>query len=46
MKAHVGVDAESGLVRTVKCTPANVHDITVVHAPLHGKEQIAFADAG
>jgi len=29
MKAHIGVDAESGLVHTVKCTPANVHDITV-----------------
>ncbi|MEM5341414.1 IS5 family transposase [Paraburkholderia azotifigens] len=46
MKAHIGVDAESGLVHTVKCTPANVHDITVAHALLHGKEEIAFADAG
>ncbi|OUL81888.1 IS5 family transposase, partial [Paraburkholderia hospita] len=25
MKAHIGVDVESGLVHTVKCTPANVH---------------------
>jgi transposase, IS5 family len=46
MKAHIGVDAESGLVHTVKCTPANVHDITVAHELLHGKEKIAFADAG
>jgi IS5 family transposase len=46
MKAHIGVDAESGLVHTVKCTPANVHDITVAHALLHGKEKVAFADAG
>ncbi|MBN3753474.1 IS5 family transposase [Paraburkholderia sp. Tr-20389] len=46
MKAHIGVDVESGLVHTVKCTPANVHDITVAHALLHGKEEIAFADAG
>lgn len=46
MKAHIGVDVESGLVHTVKCTPANVHDITVAHALLHGKEKIAFADAG
>ena len=30
----------------MKCTPANVHDITVAHALLHGEEQIAFADAG
>ncbi|HKT95096.1 MAG TPA: IS5 family transposase [Paraburkholderia sp.] len=46
MKAHIGVDAESGLVHTVKCTAANVHDITVAHDLLHGKEQVAFADAG
>lgn len=46
MKAHIGVDVESGLVHTVKCTPANVHDITVAHELLHGKEKMAFADAG
>ncbi|MEM5346439.1 transposase, partial [Paraburkholderia azotifigens] len=46
MKAHIGVDVESGLVHTVKCTPANVHDITVAHELLHGDEQVAFADAG
>jgi IS5 family transposase len=46
MKAHIGVDAESGLVHTVKCTPANVHDVTVAHDLLHGKEKVAFADAG
>jgi transposase, IS5 family len=42
----IGVDVESGLVHSVKCTPANVHDITVAHELLHGKEKIAFADAG
>ena len=46
MKAHIGVDVESGLVHTVKCTPANVHDITVAHELLHGDEEVAFADAG
>jgi len=46
MKAHIGVDADSGLVHTVKCTSANVHDITVAHELLHGEERIAFADAG
>ena len=35
-----------GSVHTVNCTPANVHDITVAHALLHGKEKVAFADAG
>ncbi|WP_109484276.1 IS5 family transposase [Paraburkholderia sp. C35] len=46
MKAHIGVDVESGLVHTVKCTPANVHDVTVAHELLHGEEEVAFADAG
>lgn len=46
MKAHIGVDADSGLVHSVTCTAANVHDITVAHALLHGEEQFAFADAG
>ncbi|TDY22047.1 DDE family transposase [Paraburkholderia sp. BL6665CI2N2] len=46
MKARIAVDVESGLVHTVKCTPANVHDITVAHELLHGKEQVAFADTG
>jgi len=30
--AHIGADAELGLVHAVKCTPANVRDITVAHA--------------
>ena len=28
MKAHAGVDADSGLVHTVTATAANAHDIT------------------
>jgi IS5 family transposase len=28
IKAHMGVDAESGLVHTVTSTPANAHDVT------------------
>ena len=46
MKAHIGVDAESGLVHTVIGTAANVNDVTQGHALLHGKEEIVFADAG
>ena len=46
MKAHIGVDAESGLVHTVIGTPANVNDVTQGHALLHGEEQVVFADAG
>ena len=46
MKAHIGVDAESGLVHTVIGTAANVNDVTQAGALLHGEETAAFADAG
>jgi IS5 family transposase len=46
MKAHIGVDADSGLVHTVIGTAANVNDVTQGHGLLHGKETVVFADAG
>jgi IS5 family transposase len=46
MKAHIGVDAQSGLVHTLIGTAANVHDITQAQALLHGDETDAFGDAG
>jgi IS5 family transposase len=46
MKAHVGTDAESGLVHTVIGTAANVNDVTRGHDLLHGEEDVVFADAG
>ncbi len=46
MKAHIGVDAESGLVHTVIGTAANVNDVTQAGALLHGEEEVAFGDAG
>ena len=46
MKAHIGVDAASGLVHTVVGTPANVNDLNVAGQLLHGQEQVAFGDAG
>ena len=46
MKAHIGVDAESGLVHTVIGTAANVNDVTQAGALLHGEETAAFGDAG
>ncbi len=36
----------SGLVRHVQCTAANVADVTVTHALLHGKEDSVFGDSG
>jgi IS5 family transposase len=46
MKAHIGVDAESGLVHTVRGTAANVNDVVEANALLHGEEDAAFGDAG
>ena len=46
MKAHIGVDAQSGLVHKVVGTSANVSDLNVAGALLHGKEHAAFGDAG
>ena len=46
MKAHIGIDADSGLVHTVIGTAANVNDVTQANALLHGEETEAFGDAG
>jgi len=46
MKAHIGVDLESGLVHTVTTTAANAADVTQIEQLLHGGEEIVFADAG
>lgn len=46
MKAHIGADAESGLVHTVIGTSGNVHDVTQGNSLLHGQESVAFGDAG
>lgn len=45
VKAHIGLDADSGLVHTVG-TAANVNDVTQAHALVHGSETDVFADAG
>ena len=46
MKAHIGVDADSGLVHTVTTTAANEADVEQVADLLHGKEQQVWADSG
>jgi len=46
MKAHIGVDDESGLVHSVVGTAANIADVTQVDKLLHGKENMVGADAG
>ena len=45
-KAHIGVDRDSGLVHTVKATPANLHDVSVTSELLHGEEETVNGDSG
>lgn len=46
MKAHIGADADSGLVHTVRGTSGNVSDVVEGSSLLHGDEVMAFGDAG
>ena len=46
MKAHIGVDAETGLVHSMTTTAANVHDLTEAERLLHGGERWVWTDAG
>ena len=46
MKAHIGVDADSGLVHTVRGTAGNVNDVVEANSLLHGQEVDVFGDAG
>lgn len=46
MKAHIGVDADSGLVHTVRGTSGSVNDLVEANSLLHGEETQAWADAG
>ncbi|EPJ48512.1 MAG: IS5 transposase [Osedax symbiont Rs1] len=46
MKAHIGIDVNSGLTHTFTTTAANEHDLNQAHHLLHGEEKYIFADAG
>lgn len=45
MKAHIGVDADSGLVHTVTTTAASEADVEQLADLLHGKEEQVWADS-
>lgn len=45
MKAHIGVDAKSGLVHHVHTTTASMHDSQVVTELLHGEEDALVGDS-
>ena len=46
MKAHIGVDARTGITHSFTTTAANEHDLNQAGHLLHGKEEFIFADAG
>ena len=46
MKAHVGVDVDSGAVHSLEVTTAKVHDSRVWDELLHGEEKSVWADKG
>ena len=45
MKAHIGVDSRTKLIHSVAATPANVHDLQVLPALLHGGETRVWGDS-
>jgi transposase, IS5 family len=46
MKGHIGIDAESCIVHSMVSTAANVNDVNLAGALLHGDEPSAYGDAG
>lgn len=46
MKAHIGVDAGSGLVHSLTTTPANTSDIAETHKLIRDDDSFCYADAG
>ena len=45
-KGHIGIDAQSEVVHTVKFTSANIHDSTMFDEMLLGTERRVYADKG
>ena len=46
MKAHVGVDAESGLVHTAGVTTGKVHDAKVMDRLIREDDAAVYGDKG
>lgn len=45
MKAHIGVDADSGAVHTIEGSTASLHDSQKLEACLHGQEEGVLGDS-
>lgn len=46
IKSHIGSDAESSLLHTVRGTSGNVHDVVAGNSLMQGEETHAIGDAG
>ena len=46
MKAHIGEDADTGIVHSMSTTAANAHDVTEAYNLVHGGETVVWGDAG
>ena len=46
MKAHIGVDAKSGLVHTVGVTTGSVHDAKVMDNLIRADDRAVYGDKG
>jgi IS5 family transposase len=46
MKAHIGIDVNSGLSHSFITTAANQHDLNETHNILHGDEEYVLVDSG
>ena len=46
MKAHIGVDAKSGLVHTAGVSTGSVHDAKVMDGLIRENDQVVFGDKG
>ena len=46
MKAHIGVDASSGLVHTAGVTSGSVHDATVMERLIRDDDSAVYGDKG
>ena len=46
MKAHVGVDAGSGLIHSLVTTPSNIQDVTQAHHLIREDDEVVYGDAG
>lgn len=46
MKAHIGADAGTGYVHTVRATAANVHDLDQLADLVRQDDEVVYADAG